>query len=73
MPLPLELGDVVKMRKLHPCGADLWTVTRVGADIKLKCHGCGRVVMLERAVFDKRVKKLISHASGEPDAEPLSG
>ena len=56
------MGDVVQMRKLHPCGSDTWTITRMGADIKIKCCGCGRVVMLERYVFDKRVKKVVAHA-----------
>ena len=50
------LGDVVRTRKPHPCGGDTWTVTRTGADIKLKCRTCGRVVMLDRVVFLKRRK-----------------
>ncbi len=58
----LEIGDTVKMRKPHPCGADTWVITRVGADIKMRCNGCGHVVMLDRQDFEKRVKKLISHA-----------
>lgn len=61
----LGLGDVVKMRKPHPCGSDVWTVTRVGADIKIKCHGCQRVVMLSRPDFEKRVKKLLDRAGEE--------
>ncbi len=47
------------MRKPHPCGSSLWRVTRVGADIKIKCEGCGRIVMLERSVFEKRLKKIV--------------
>lgn len=61
----LALGDVVKMRKPHPCGSDVWTVTRVGADIKIKCHGCERVVMLPRPDFEKRVKKLLARTGEE--------
>ena len=61
----LHVGDIVKMRKAHPCGNDLWCVTYVGADIKMKCCKCERVVMLERPVFEKRVKKLIE----SPEAE----
>ena len=61
----LHLGDVVKMRKPHPCGSDLWVITRVGADIKIKCQGGGRVVMLERPDFEKRLKKIISSPAGE--------
>ena len=58
----LHVGDVVKMRKAHPCGNDLWRVTYVGADVKMRCEKCERVVMLERPVFEKRVKKLVQSA-----------
>ena len=56
----IRLGDVVQTRKVHPCGSDRWTVIRIGADIKIKCLGCGRIVMLDRLTFIKRRKKLIS-------------
>ncbi len=62
-------GDKVQLRKKHPCGSDIWTVVRIGADIGLVCDGCGRRVMLERPVFRKRVKKVISYQSGEGRAE----
>lgn len=62
------LGDVVKMRKPHPCGSSEWVITRVGADIKIKCQGCGRIVMLDREVFQKRAAKIIKKA--ETDAQP---
>ena len=52
------LGDVVRMKKPHACGADTWTVTRVGADVKIRCHGCGRVVMLDRLAFLKAAKQI---------------
>lgn len=55
----LRLKDLVQMRKKHPCGSDQWHIIRVGADIKIKCVGCGRIVMLERAEFLKRMKKLL--------------
>lgn len=55
----IRLGDVVQMRKPHPCGSTEWTVTRTGADIKIRCSGCGHVVMLDRTVFLKRRKKLL--------------
>ena len=58
----LLLGDRVKMRKTHPCGSDLWTVIRVGADIKIRCEGCGRIVMMDRADFVKRMKKVVGHS-----------
>ena len=63
----LNIGDVVKMRKAHPCGNDLWTVTYVGADIKIRCEKCGRIVMLNRPTFEKRVKKIVAPA-GQSEA-----
>ena len=56
------LGDIVKMRKPHPCGSSEWEVIRVGADIKIKCQGCGRIVMLDREVFQKRALKVVRPA-----------
>lgn len=58
----LNVGDLVKMRKAHPCGNDLWRVTYVGADIKMRCEKCARIVMLDRPTFEKRMKKLVSPA-----------
>lgn len=51
------LGDIVQMKKQHPCGSYEWEVLRLGADIKIKCVGCGRLVMLPRSKFQKGVKK----------------
>jgi hypothetical protein len=56
----VQVGDVVTLRKPHPCGSYEWDVTRIGTDIGLKCHGCGRRVMLARSEFNKRLKKLKS-------------
>lgn len=53
------LGDIVQTRKGHPCGSDEWEIIRVGADIKIKCSGCGRIVMLPRSKFEKSVKKIV--------------
>lgn len=55
----IRLDDIVQMRKQHPCGSDQWRVIRIGADIKIKCLGCGRIVMLDRSVFMKRRKKVL--------------
>ena len=54
------LGDVIRSRKPHPCGSDEWTVIRTGADIKMKCNGCGRIVMLDRDAFLRRRKAVLS-------------
>ena len=53
---PVRTGDVVKLKKAHPCGANEWEVVRVGMDIGLRCHGCGRRVMLVRSEFDRRFR-----------------
>ncbi|MGL5820390.1 MAG: DUF951 domain-containing protein [Sarcina sp.] len=60
-----DLGDIVKMKKVHPCGTDLWEVIRVGADIKIKCTGCSRIVMIPRAKFQKAAKKVVKSANEE--------
>ena len=63
----LHVGDRVKMRKAHPCGNDLWKVVYVGADIKIRCEKCARIVMLDRPTFEKRVKKIVQSAGeGQP-------
>ena len=58
----LLLGDLVQMRKTHPCGSDKWTVIRGGADIKIRWSGCSRIVMMDRADFVKRMKKVLAHS-----------
>ncbi len=60
-----SLGDKVILKKPHACGENLWEIVRVGADIKLKCAGCGRVVMLDRLEFLKRAKKLMPSEKDE--------
>ncbi|NMC27613.1 MAG: DUF951 domain-containing protein [Syntrophomonadaceae bacterium] len=54
-----NLGDIVKMKKQHPCGSYNWEVVRMGADIKIKCTGCGRLVMLPRSEFEKKMVRVI--------------
>ena len=60
-----ELGDRVILKKPHACGENLWEIVRVGADVKLKCAGCGRVVMLDRLDFLRRAKKLMPSEKDE--------
>ncbi|MGI5907356.1 MAG: DUF951 domain-containing protein [Christensenellales bacterium] len=62
-----ELGDVVQMKKPHPCGSNIWTIIRTGMDVKIKCAGCGRVVMLERGTFMKRARRIVRTQSGEKE------
>jgi Uncharacterized protein conserved in bacteria len=56
------VGDIVKMRKVHPCGGTDWEVLRVGMDFRIKCIKCKRVVMLPRPQFEKAVKSVIKSA-----------
>lgn len=59
MILDYKLGSIVVMKKQHPCGTNKWKITRVGADIKIKCLACNREIMLSRMDFNKRIKKVI--------------
>ena len=54
-----DLGDIVEMKKQHPCGSKEFEVIRLGADIKIKCVGCGRIVMIPRLKFQKDAKKVV--------------
>jgi len=56
----LQLNDIVRMRKPHPCGSYEWRVTRLGADIGLECKGCGRRVMLTRRELARRTKMVLT-------------
>ena len=57
------IGDIVKMRKSHPCGSQEWEIQRTGLDFGLKCQGCGRYVMIPRPKFEKAVKSIIKKAT----------
>jgi hypothetical protein len=59
MVLEIRLGDVVRLRKPHPCGSYEWQVVRLGADIGMVCATCGRRVLLPRREFEKRVKNFV--------------
>ena len=61
-----DVGDVVKMKKKHPCGSDQWEILRTGMDFGIKCRGCSRFVMLPRPKFEKMVKTIVEkHHKGE--------
>lgn len=53
-----KLDSIVIMKKEHPCGTNRWQITRMGADIKIKCLNCGRTIMLPRIEFNKKLKKV---------------
>ena len=63
-PLELFLGDVVRLRKPHPCGTFEWTVVRLGADIGLRCHGCQHKVLVPRRTVEKRLKQFVQRGPG---------
>ena len=56
-----KLGSIVEMKKAHPCGNNEWVITRIGADIKIKCLNCGRTIMIPRIDFNKKLKKVIGN------------
>ena len=68
-PLQVVIGDVVRLRKPHPCGSYDWTVVRLGADIGLRCHGCGRRVLLPRRDLEKRLKTFLARGPAFEAAE----
>lgn len=59
----VQLGDIVRMKKPHPCGGSEWEVLRVGMDFRLKCQGCGHLVMLPRPKFERMVRGIVRHAA----------
>jgi hypothetical protein len=61
-----RMGDVLRLRKAHPCGSFEWEVVRLGADIGLRCLTCGRRVLLERSVLEKRLKAFLSRGAEAP-------
>ena len=61
MKFAYSLNDDVIMKKPHACGTNEWTITRVGADIKIKCKNCGREIMMDRLEFHKKLKKVIKN------------
>ena len=67
MPLNLRRGDVLRLRRPHPCGNTDFEVVRLGADIGLVCTQCGRRILLARSLLERRLERFVSHAP-EPEA-----
>jgi hypothetical protein len=59
MVLEIHIDDVVRLKKVHPCGSHEWKVVRLGADIGVKCLKCGRRILMSRSVFERSVKEFI--------------
>ncbi|HLT21024.1 MAG TPA: DUF951 domain-containing protein [Thermomicrobiales bacterium] len=70
-PLEIVVGDVVELRKQHPCGSKIWTVTGLGADIRMRCEGCGRRVLMPRRTLEKRLKRFVSRGPAMVLAEEI--
>jgi len=70
-PIPIVVGDVVELRKPHPCGSREWTVTGLGADIRLRCNGCSRRILLPRRTLEKRLRRFISRGPAMVMAEAI--
>lgn len=65
MYVEINLGDIVQLRKKHPCGSDTWQVVRLGTDVGLVCQGCSRRILLPRGKFNKQLKQILEQ--GAPD------
>ncbi len=63
MAMNLSVGDVVRLKKKHPCGGFEWQIVRIGADIGLRCLTCGRRVLLPRSKIEKRIKSIVPSES----------
>ena len=57
--MDVRLGDILEMKKPHPCGSTQWEILRVGMDIKLRCRGCGHELMLPRSKAEKSIRKIL--------------
>ena len=60
-----EIGDIVRMKKQHPCGSDTWEILRTGMDFGLKCEGCGHFVMMPRPKFEKMARAIVGKTPQE--------
>ena len=61
--MDIRLGDILTMKKTHPCGSREWEVLRVGMDFRLKCMGCGHTIMISRNKAEKNIRNIV-HADG---------
>ncbi len=68
--LKLTVGDVVRTRKAHPCGSDQWEIVRLGADVRIRCVGCGRSVLMPRVKLERRIRQFVRRAAPS-DSPPV--
>ncbi len=67
--MDIQVGDILKMKKAHPCGSKEWEVLRTGADFRLKCVGCGHQIMIARRQAEKNIREIIRENSEKPLAD----
>ncbi|HEX2924411.1 MAG TPA: DUF951 domain-containing protein [Chloroflexota bacterium] len=72
MVMEIRLGDVVRLRKPHPCGGTDWAVVRLGADIGLRCLKCNHRVLLDRSLLERRMKQFVSRGDAPADKRTLA-
>ncbi len=73
MPAPyvkLYVGDVIRTRKAHPCGGDVWVIERLGADVGIRCRTCGRFVLMDRIKLERRIRAFLQRGNELPPPEP---
>ncbi len=59
--MDINIGDILTLKKVHPCGSYEWEVLRTGIDFRLKCQGCSHMVMIPRVKLEKNIKKINSN------------
>ncbi|NLY42806.1 MAG: DUF951 domain-containing protein [Clostridiaceae bacterium] len=71
MPMKLFVGDIIELKKQHPCGSKQWKILRAGMDFRIQCLGCNHQVMMPRPNLEKRIKKVIS-SQGEEKGDNIN-
>lgn len=69
MPLQIEIGDIVELKKNHPCGGNVFEIRRIGMDFRMKCEKCGKQIWIERPELERRLRKHIKKARSGMDEE----
>ena len=64
--MDIQIGDIIKMKKQHPCGSKEWEVLRIGADFRLKCMGCNHQIMIARKLVEKNIRDIQRKVQDNP-------